>query len=465
MTDLIDAAEVQQILGISPPTFYRWVRSGRLPGQRIGRRWRFRRSVIEEIAGLREPSADRVGVDAAAELFTARLGSDAPSTQTSNPAEPIDLARLALRHTLVGGAEALHLEPDAEGWRLRERIDGALVPLPRRLSGPAGVRLMTGLRALLHLNETDLQGRGWVTVGDRGVGVWLTIYPTPRGPSATIKLIEPGRVVPTLDELGLPAELITRLRVLLAQPTGVLVVNGPTGSGKSTTLYVLLRELARPDRKVMTVEDPVEVLLDGVLQGEAGDLGGFPAALDAMMRSDVDVALVSEIRDPDTLKRIMMMASTGHQVLTALHGPDALAAVRRLRAATDLPPGILADAVVAVLDQRLAPRSCPACRTQSAPTADELRVLTLPADTEVSRNAGCDACDGRGTRGRVPVASLLSGPRLAAALRGEPDPSGAGLRPALEAAVCSGMIRPEEALALWPSLEADAEDADPPTAA
>ena len=438
MSDLLDAAEVQSLLGISAPTFYRWLKSGKLRGSRVGRHWRFRR---EDIDALLEPTSPAHDVlEVVRQRLLARLPSSAAEEPPMQPTEQ-DLARLALRAAFASRAESLHLEP-GERWQLRERVDGRLVPLQDELPQEAGEALARGLASLLALPDAPAaSARRALTLGDAELQVQAVRFPTPRGPSLAMKLVDPAIALPVLDDLGLSADTVARLRALLRRGHGTLVVNGPTGSGKSTTLYLLLKELARPHRKCMTIEDPVELLIDDTVQGQVEPGFGFPEALQAMMRSDIDVALVSEVRTPDVARQVLAMGASGHLVLTALHAPAPAEALARL-AAHDAE--LTAAAVIGVLDQRLLPAACPSCAVERALTADEARVV--PTERGVSA-AGCEACQD-GVRGRTAIGSLVEVDEATRAqLRRGQAPTLGDWRDDLPRAVASGQVTIESALA------------------
>ena len=439
MSDLLDAAEVQALLGISAPTFYRWLKSGKLRGSRVGRHWRFRRDDIDALLEPTDPTHDVLGE--VRQRLLARLPDVAAEELPMQTTEQ-DLARLALRAALASRAESVHLEP-GEHWQLRERVDGRLVPLQADLPREAGQALARGLAELLALPDTPAtSARRAVTLGEAEVQVQAVRFPTPRGPSLAMKLVDPAIALPVLDDLGLSADTVARLRALLRRGHGVVVVNGPTGSGKSTTLYLLLRELARPHRKCMTIEDPVELLIEHTVQGQVEPGFDFPDALQAMMRSDVDVALVSELRSKEVMRQALGMGASGHVVLTALHAPDAGEAVARL--ASDGDQDLAATAVLAVLDQRLLPRACPSCSVRRPLTNTERSAWLSVAEGVTA--PGCDACSD-GVCGRTAVGELWELDDTArATLRRGQRPTGTSWKADLRRAVAAGQVSIETAL-------------------
>jgi type IV pilus assembly protein PilB len=236
-----------------------------------------------------------------------------------------------------------------------------------------------------------------------------------------MRLLDKSREVPTLESLGLSAEMRDRLSMILARPTGALLVTGPTGSGKSTTLYAALAAISRPEINVITVEDPVEYRLAGIKQIQINPRAGltFATALRSILRSDPDVVMVGEIRDGETARISIEAALTGHMVLSTLHTNDAPSALTRLNE-MGVEPFITGAAVSAVLAQRLARKLCPHCAVSYEPGEEELRALHVDDETVAAlvgstfrRKAGCPRCGNTGYKGRIGVFQLLEmTPRL-----------------------------------------------------
>jgi type II secretory ATPase GspE/PulE/Tfp pilus assembly ATPase PilB-like protein len=337
------------------------------------------------------------------------------------------LLPMILRHAMASRATTIHLEPGPAGMIVRERIDGLLAPAGAPLPPRVEADLVASIRRQAAAGATDgapWTGRFFAELAGGTVDVIASACPTALGPSLTLFVIDPRTAVPPLDKLGFPHDLVKAVRKAASRP-GLFVVNGPVNSGKTTTLYSLLKEQVRPDLKVMSAENPVEVRLEGVQQIELKlPALDFVAAIKAMLHADVDVAMVAEVRDPESL-RLMLGMATSRRVLTVLHAPDTLAALRRI---LDLygageSRSLVADVVAGILDQRLVRRACPEC-AQHEPIRDEdARALGLGHRAKGVVARGCAACRKTGFKGSVVAGGLLT---ITPALRRAME-SGAGL--------------------------------------
>jgi general secretion pathway protein E/type IV pilus assembly protein PilB len=255
-------------------------------------------------------------------------------------------------------------------------------------------------------------GRIRLTTEGRTLDLRVASLPTAHGESIVMRILDQADLRPGLAELGLAADERVRLEQMIGSPDGILLVTGPTGSGKTTTLYACLHHLNQTDRKIITVEDPVEYQLSGVNQVPVRPEVGmtFASALRAMLRQSPNVIMVGEIRDLETAEIALNASLTGHMVFSTLHTNDAAGAVTRL---VDLgaKPYLLATALRGVVAQRLVRRICPACSRPHAPTPAELRLLNLDAEAvahaDFRRGTGCPECQGTGYRGRVGIYEIL----------------------------------------------------------
>jgi type IV pilus assembly protein PilB len=318
------------------------------------------------------------------------------------------------------GASDIHVEPQESELIIRYRIDGVLHVahrVPKRLA--AGVTTRLKVLAKLDIAERRKPQDGRITLNAAAAGRMLDIrvatLPTVEGESVTMRLLDKSREVPTLEALGLSEAMQVQMTAILGRPTGALLVTGPTGSGKSTTLYGALGEISKPAINIITVEDPVEYRLGGVNQVQINPRAGltFATALRSILRSDPDVVMVGEIRDGETAKISIEAALTGHFVLSTLHTNDAPSAITRLNE-MGVEPFITGAAVSAVLAQRLARKLCPHCAETYQPSSEELRALRLDDERIASlegstfhRKKGCARCGQTGYRGRVGVFQLL----------------------------------------------------------
>ena len=319
------------------------------------------------------------------------------------------------------GASDIHIEPQEDDLVVRYRIDGVLHVahhISKRLA--SGVTTRLKVLAKLDIAERRRPQDGRITLNAAAAGRMLDIrvatLPTVDGEAVTMRLLDKSREVPTLGSLGLSERMSEQMDAILARPTGALLVTGPTGSGKSTTLYAALNAISRPEINIITVEDPVEYRLGGVNQVQINPRAGltFATALRSIIRSDPDVIMVGEIRDGETARISIEAALTGHFVLSTLHTNDAPSAITRLTE-MGVEPFLTGAAVSAVLAQRLARRLCPHCAEPYLPTFDELEGLHLSEDMAASlhgvafrRRRGCARCGQTGYRGRVGVFQLLS---------------------------------------------------------
>jgi type IV pilus assembly protein PilB len=310
------------------------------------------------------------------------------------------------------GASDIHFLPQPDGLHVRVRVDGVLREverIPRQRAG--GVLTRIKVIAKLDIAEQRRPQDGRVSMRTKSgheVDIRLTVLPSVEGEGAILRLLDKSREAPTLTAIGLSFPMQMALEQVLSKPTGALLVTGPTGSGKSTTLYAALSDLARPEVNVITIEDPVEYRLAGIYQLQVNTKIDFTfaSALRTVLRSDPDVVMVGEIRDRETAEISMRAALTGHFMLSTMHTNDAPSAVTRLTE-MGVEPFVVASSLTAVLAQRLARKLCEHCRQPYAPTSDELEKVGLDASTaQLWRPGSCDRCT-RGYRGRVGVFQFM----------------------------------------------------------
>jgi type IV pilus assembly protein PilB len=323
-----------------------------------------------------------------------------------------------LLHTIITQAARerasdLHLEPDRAAARVRFRIDGVLhqvYTLPRAVHAPLVNAIKMAAKIDISQRLTPQDGKiPYETLG-RPIDIRVATYPGVWGESVTLRLLDKLTALRPLDELGYTGALRDHLLALLRLPYGIILLTGPTGSGKTTTLYACLQQLASTEVSVMTIEDPVEYELPLVKQAMVNEQAGFTfqSALRSILRCDPDIILVGEIRDRETAELACQAALTGHLVFSTLHtntAPDAVARLRDL----GVPSSIIASALRGVVSQRLVRLVCPACAADRAPEADE-RALFAAAGVAVARvrqGAGCERCKHTGYRGRAAIAEIL----------------------------------------------------------
>jgi type IV pilus assembly protein PilB len=319
------------------------------------------------------------------------------------------------------GASDVHFEPQEDALLVRFRVDGVLHEvqrIPKRMM--PGVLTRLKVLAKLDIAERRKPQDGRISLNAAAAGRTLDVrvatLPTVEGESIVMRLLDKSKKAPTLQELGMSDEMRDTLETLIRKPTGALLVTGPTGSGKSTTLYAALTEINRPEINIITVEDPVEYRLSGVNQVQINAKAGltFATALRSILLSDPDVVMVGEIRDGETAKISIEAALTGHLVLSTLHTNDAPQALTRL-GEMGVEPFLIGAAVSAVLAQRLARKLCSHCCEMYQPSVDELmkarvsREVAAASDGMVFyRKKGCPRCNQSGYKGRIGVYQLLT---------------------------------------------------------
>jgi type IV pilus assembly protein PilB len=327
----------------------------------------------------------------------------------------VKLLNYILYQAIRDKASDIHLEPFESDFKIRYRVDGSLFELeapPPHLAEAliARVKVMSDL----DIAETRLpqDGRIELTVGGRSVDLRVSTLPTMYGESTVMRILDRSNVSLSLDNLGLVAETKAHLRRFVDLPHGIVLVTGPTGSGKTTTLYAMLNEANKEDTKVITVEDPVEYDLEGIIQIPVNeDIGvTYASVLRTILRQDPDVILVGEIRDKETAQTAIEASLTGHLVFSTLHTNDAASAVTRL-VDIGIEPFLLTATLQGILAQRLVRRVCGECKTFYEPADEVLRRLQLSVDQVVGKKfaqgKGCARCNFTGYRGRLAITEIL----------------------------------------------------------
>jgi len=326
----------------------------------------------------------------------------------------VRLVNLLVENAISAEASDIHIEPFEDTLRIRYRIDGVLYEQeapPRRLQAAVTSRIK--IMAEMNIAERRLpqDGRIRVTLHGQRVDIRVSTMPTVHGESIVMRLLQRASVFHPLEQLGFPADLLKRFQALIKRPHGILLVTGPTGSGKTTTLYAALDKINSPGVKILTVEDPVEYQLKGVNQIAVKPKIGltFAQGLRHIVRQDPDVILVGEIRDLETAEIAIQASLTGHLVFSTLHTNDAPGAITRLQD-MGVEGYLVASVLEGVLAQRLVRRICPACRVPDTPSQADLDALGIeaPPGTELFRGKGCDECRGTGYRGRSGIYELFT---------------------------------------------------------
>ncbi|HEX5309892.1 MAG TPA: ATPase, T2SS/T4P/T4SS family [Solirubrobacteraceae bacterium] len=334
--------------------------------------------------------------------------------ETADDAPVVKLVNQIVAQAVELGASDVHLSPDGTELRVRVRVDGILqdiTTVPRRLA--AGVVSRVKIMAELDISERRLpqDGRVSLTVDGRHIDLRVVTLPSVHGESIVMRILDKDSVVMKLEKLGMADSERERFERAFNETHGAVLVTGPTGSGKSTTLYAALLALNTPEKNIITVEDPVEYQLEGITQVQVSTKVGltFATGLRAMVRADPDVIMVGEIRDRETAQIAVESALTGHLVLSTLHTNDAPSAITRL-VEMGIEPFLVASALDCVLAQRLARMLCPGCKQRAIVPAEVLREngYKVLVDLEAYEPVGCRRCNGTGYRGRIGLYEVMT---------------------------------------------------------
>lgn len=341
--------------------------------------------------------------------------SEGDLTDMANQTPIIRFVNLVLQQAIKDKASDVHFEPFEDQFRIRYRIDGALyemAPPPRNLAVPVISRVK--VLSNMNISETRIpqDGRIKMTIAGRPVDLRVSTLPTQFGESVVLRVLDKSVVNLDLEALSLPDDILQTIRDLVDRPNGIFIVTGPTGSGKTTTLYSALREVNSVETKILTAEDPVEYEIDGIMQVAVNHQVGldFSRALRAFLRQDPDKIMVGEIRDLETAQIAVQASLTGHVVLSTLHTNDAPGAVTRL-IDMGLEPFLISASLEAILAQRLVRRICPSCRTAYEPGHELIEMLDVDpleiADKDFFYGDGCADCSQTGYRGRIGLFEMI----------------------------------------------------------
>ncbi len=348
------------------------------------------------------------------EIEAAELAEVSSMQAGAEDAPVIKLVYSILAQAVGEGASDIHLEPEEGELRIRFRIDGVLresAHVPKRMISAVISRLKIMSELDIAEKRVPQDGRVSVAVEERRIDLRVTTLPTSRGEGATIRILDEGNAQRSLDDLGMDGSARARFEDAFHQAYGAVLVTGPTGSGKSTTLYAALAELNGIEKKIITIEDPVEFRIPGVNQINVNRKAGldFAKGLRSILRADPDIVMVGEIRDAETARIAIEAALTGHMMLTTLHTNDAPGAIARLNE-MGIESFLTASAVDCVVAQRLARKLCPHCKRRAIVPVAVLHEAGIRVGTEVEayEPVGCGRCNSSGYRGRIGVYSVMS---------------------------------------------------------
>jgi len=337
---------------------------------------------------------------------------EAESDEYSQPV--VRLVNALMSDAVKRSASDIHFEPEHEFLRIRYRIDGVLRQI-RSLHRNYWSAIAVRLKVMSGMNIAEMRapqdGRISLTVSGRPVDFRVSSLPTTWGENIVLRILDRQKGIVPLDALGLHDDALNQLRLMMARPEGIILVTGPTGSGKTTTLYSMLNHLSSESVNIMTLEDPVEYPMEMIRQSSVNEAVrlNFANGVRSMMRQDPDIILVGEIRDPDTAEMAFRAAMTGHQVFSTLHTNSALGAIPRLLD-TGILPDIMAGNIIGVIGQRLVRKLCDHCKEAYGPSKMERQLLGLGIGSEappVYRAVGCERCEHQGYKGRLAIMELL----------------------------------------------------------
>lgn len=325
----------------------------------------------------------------------------------------VRLVDALLSDAVKRGASDIHFEPEKGFLRIRYRIDGVLQQI-RSLHKSYWSAITVRLKVMSGMNIAETRipqdGRISLTLCGRLIDFRVSAQPTVHGENIVLRVLDRQKGIVRLEELGLLEDNLHTLKLMIARPEGIILITGPTGSGKTTTLYSVLNHLNRESVNIMTLEDPVEYVLGQVRQSAVNEAVklDFSNGIRSMMRQDPDIILVGEVRDEDTAEMAFRAAMTGHQVYSTLHTNSAIGAIPRLLD-IGIQPDLMAENIIGIIGQRLVRKLCSYCKESYQPTDMHRRLLNLPPNQNVTlyRATGCDQCNQRGYQGRIALMEIL----------------------------------------------------------
>ena len=342
--------------------------------------------------------------------------TDLDAESAANEAPIIKFVDAVLYQAVKDKASDIHFEPFEKEFKIRYRIDGALyemAPPPKNLAVPviSRVKIMSSLNISERRKPQD--GRIQLKVAGNPIDLRVSTLPTQFGESVVLRVLDRSVVNLDLDMLGINEQVLAKIRDIISMPNGIFIITGPTGSGKTTTLYSALKEINKVQDKILTAEDPVEYDLEGIVQVPINDAIGmtFAAALRAFLRQDPDIIMLGETRDLESAEMAVQASLTGHLVFTTLHTNDAAGAITRL-VDMGVEPFLITSSLIGILGQRLIRKICTGCKTAFTPTDDDLAALGLKrsdiGDNKFYYGKGCSLCQNTGYKGRKAITELLA---------------------------------------------------------
>jgi general secretion pathway protein E len=376
---------------------------------------RFRRGQGDEVSRLMKHWRAELSpqIDQGAEVFVSGFDDDEDLKDMASEAPIIRLVNHLFARALDLNASDIHFEPNEDHLDVRCRVDGIMTRierLPIKIHTAVASRLK--LMARLDIGEKRLPQDGRIDsrIGNKQLDMRVSTLPGVHGESVVLRILDRSDTAVSLQQLGMPEAILGTYQQLITQPHGMILITGPTGSGKTTTLYATLEKINSEKQKIITVEDPVEYQLEGITQIQANASIGlsFAAGLRSIVRQDPDVLMVGEIRDHETAEIAIESALTGHLVFSTLHTNDAAGAVTRLQD-MGVEGYLISSSLLAIQAQRLVRRVCSDCKVAQPISMDEANVLQIKTEDYpiLQRGTGCERCGGTGYRGRIGLYELL----------------------------------------------------------
>lgn len=344
-------------------------------------------------------------------------GSKIPADVTQNESPVIKLVNLIIVKAIQEGASDIHIEPDETVLRTRYRVDGVLhevMSLSKTLEAAVISRIKVMADMDIAEKRVPQDGRAEMKVCEKKIDLRISTFPTINGEKVVLRILDKSSVLIPLEDLGFTSDVLDKFKQVIKRPNGIILVTGPTGSGKTTTLYAALDKINTLDKNIVTIEDPVEYQLKVINQSQVNPKAGFTFAsgLRSILRQDPDIVMVGEIRDYETGEIAIRAALTGHLVLSTLHTNDAPGAITRL-IDMNVEPFLVSSSVICVMGQRLVRCICPDCKVSFRPSKQfigKLRAMVevdIPDDFELYRGSGCSKCKNTGFRGRTTINELM----------------------------------------------------------
>ncbi len=375
------------------------------------------KKAIEEFYGksamLRDAVESSYNINATAAETSDELGQELSLDKLIARAEEapvVKIVDLIIRQAIEEGASDIHIEPFKDRTSLRYRIDGRLCEIPppaKHLHLPIVSRVKILAKMDIAEKRLPQDGAILVRINERPIDIRVSVIPTIYGEKAVMRILDRGNRAVDLNSAGFDSKQLEDVRKAINQPYGLVFITGPTGSGKSTTLYAILSEIKNPTKNIVTVEDPVEYKMDGINQVQIKPEVGltFAASLRSFLRQDPDIMMVGEVRDLETAQICIRSALTGHLVLSTLHTNDAPSAANRLMD-IGVEPYMLAPSLLLVVAQRLVRKLCPECKEAYEPTTEQLKGANVKVDL-IYRHKGCSKCNNTGYKGRVNICEVM----------------------------------------------------------